>query len=211
MNSLIKSFFKSSIIISITLIALGVLLIVQSEATIITISYVIGAILIALGVIAILNFFRKSKVAKSELDIIYGIVCIILGIVVIKHPEAIASIIPFVIGTIIIVNSATKLQYSIELKKEKNKLWMSTMALSIIMAVCGIVLIFNPFEGAILLTRIVGIFIVVYAVLDIISSIVIKNTYNQIHNAIQENIKDAEIIEEVEEKTTKTGKKKNDN
>lgn len=211
MNSLIKSFFKSSIIISITLIALGVLLIVQSEATIITISYVIGAILIALGVIAILNFFRKSKVAKSELDIIYGIVCIILGIVVIKHPEAIASIIPFVIGTIIIVNSATKLQYSIELKKEKNKLWMSTMALSIIMAVCGIVLIFNPFEGAILLTRIVGIFIVVYAVLDIISSIVIKNTYNQIHNAIQENIKDAEIIEEVEEKTTKKGKKKNDN
>ena len=199
MKSLINSFFRSSIISSISLIAFGALLIVQSEATIITISYIIGAILIALGVIAGLRFF-KSKDTKNDLDIIYGVVCIILGIVVIKNPEAIASIIPFIIGFVIIVNSATKLQYSLELKREKNKLWLSTMLLSIIMLVCGIVLIFNPFKGAVLLTRVVGIFIVIYAVLDIISTIVIKNTYNQIRKGIKENIKEADIIDEKTEK-----------
>lgn len=206
MKSLINSFFRSSIISSISLIAFGALLIVQSEATIITISYIIGAILIALGVIAGLRFF-KSKDTKNDLDIIYGVVCIILGIVVIKNPEAIASIIPFIIGFVIIVNSATKLQYSLELKREKNKLWLSTMLLSIIMLVCGIVLIFNPFKGAVLLTRVVGIFIVIYAVLDIISTIVIKNTYNQIRKGIKENIKEADIIDE---KTEKPNNKKGD-
>lgn len=207
MKSLINSFFRSSIISSISLIAFGALLIVQSEATIITISYIIGAILIALGVIAGLRFF-KSKDTKNDLDIIYGVVCIILGIVVIKNPEAIASIIPFIIGFVIIVNSATKLQYSLELKREKNKLWLSTMLLSIIMLVCGIVLIFNPFKGAVLLTRVVGIFIVIYAVLDIISTIVIKNTYNQIRKGIKENIKEADIIDEkIEKSNNKKGDK----
>ena len=207
MKSLINSFFRSSIISSISLIAFGALLIVQSEATIITISYIIGAILIALGVIAGLRFF-KSKDTKNDLDIIYGVVCIILVIVVIKNPEAIASIIPFIIGFVIIVNSATKLQYSLELKREKNKLWLSTMLLSIIMLVCGIVLIFNPFKGAVLLTRVVGIFIVIYAVLDIISTIVIKNTYNQIRKGIKENIKEADIIDEkIEKSNNKKGDK----
>lgn len=208
MKSLIKSFFKSSILSSIALIAFGILLIIQSEATIITISYIIGAILIALGVIAGLEFFKKKE-SKNDLDIIYGVVCVILGIIVIKNPEAIASIIPFVIGFIIIVNSATKLQYGIELKKDKNSLWISTIILSIIMAICGLVLIFNPFEGAVLLTRVVGIFIAIYGVLDIISTLVIKNTYNQIRNAIQDGVKDAEIIEEKTE-TKKSSNKKGD-
>ena len=37
--------------------------------------------------------------------------------IVIKNPKVIASIIPFVIGFIIVVNSAIKLQYSLEMKK----------------------------------------------------------------------------------------------
>jgi len=210
MSNLVNKVFKSSIISSIILIALGILLIVQSEATIVTISYIIGGILIALGVIAGIKFIKNIKErTKNDLDIVYGIVCIILGVLVIKNPEAIASIIPFVLGLIIIINSATKLQYSFELYKEKNKLWLSTLILSIIMVVCGIVLIFNPFKGAILITRIVGVFILIYAVLDLISTFVISQTFKKIHNSIEENVKDAEIVEEtVNEKPTKNKKEK---
>ena len=148
-----------------------------------------------------------KKNQKNDLDIVYGIVCVILGVVVIKNPEAIASIIPFVLGLVIIINSATKLQYSFELHKEKNNLWLSTLILSIIMVVCGIVLIFNPFKGAILLTRIVGIFILIYAVLDLISTFVISHTFKKIQHSIEENIKDAEVIEETTKKKTDKNKK----
>ena len=197
MDKFIGRYFKSSIISSLVLIVLGVLLIVQSEATVITISYVIGGILIALGVLAILKFFKNIKDdERTDLDIVYGIVCIILGIIIIQNPEAIASIIPFILGFIIIVNSATKLQYSFQLKKEKNKLWISTLLLSLIMAICGSILIFNPFEGAVLLTRVVGIFILIYSVLDIISTFVINSTFKKIHNRIDIQIKDADVIEE---------------
>lgn len=206
MGNFISKIFKSSILGSIGLIVLGMLLVFQSEATIISISYIIGGILVAIGALAILRFIKNTKEkGKRDLDIVYGIVTIILGIIVIRSPHAIASIIPFIIGFIIIINSATKLQYSFELKKNNNDLWKSTMILAFITTICGLILILNPFKGAEFITKIVGILILIYSILDIVSTITIKNTVNKIHNAIEENIVDAQIIEE---ETLKSNKKK---
>ena len=209
MKTLIPSVIKASIISSILLIALGILLIVRSEATIMTISYVIGGVLIAIGVLAEIGFLKESKnnVTKTDMDVIYGIVCIILGMVVIKNPEAIASIIPLVIGIIIIVNSAVKLQYSFELKTEKNDLWLSTLILSIVMLVCGVVLIFNPFAGAVLLTKIVGVFILVYAILDLVSTFFIRNTLKKFQEAVKD-VTEAKVIEEESNKELKEPEEK---
>lgn len=132
----------------------------------------------------------------------------ILGIVVINNPKAIAGIIPFVIGFIIIVNSAIKLQYSMELKKNHNDLWLSTLILSIIMSICGITLIFNPFKGAEIITRIVGIFILVYAILDLVSTFVIRSTFKKIQTGINETIKEAELIEDKTDKEKTKREKK---
>ncbi|MBQ3307020.1 MAG: DUF308 domain-containing protein [Bacilli bacterium] len=210
MKTLIPNFIKASIISSLLLIALGILLIVRSEATIMTISYVIGGVLIAIGVLAEIGFLKENKnnITKTDMDVIYGIVCIILGIVVINNPEAIASIIPLVIGIIIIVNSAVKLQYSLELKKEKNDLWLSTLILSIVMLVCGVVLIFNPFAGAVLLTKIVGVFILVYAVLDLLSTFFIRNTLKKFQEAVKEEVTEAKVIEEENNKELDEPKEK---
>ena len=210
MESLMKRFFRSSIISSIILIALGLLLIFQSEATIMMISYVIGGILIAIGVIAIIKFIQNvGKEQKNELDIVYGVVCIILGIIVIKNPEAIASIIPIILGISIILSSATKLQYAIELRANKNKLWKTTLILALISTLCGIILLFNPFKAASYFTKVVGIFIIIYAVLDIISSYTVKRNIKIFQKSIEEGITEAVIVsEEIESSKKKTKKNK---
>lgn len=206
MSSMMSKFFKSSILGSLALVILGILLIFQSEATIISISYIIGGILVAIGVLAILKYLKNSKSQiNSGLDMVYGVVTVILGVIVISNPAAIASIIPFVVGFIIIINSARKLQYSIELKKNENELWKSTMIIAFITTICGVVLVINPFKGVVFITKIVGILITLYSVLDIISTITIKNTLKEIHSAIEETITDAQVVDE---KTTKKGKKK---
>lgn len=215
MNNLMGKIFKSSMLSSIALAILGTLLIFQSEITIVSISYIIGAVLIAIGVLAILKFLKNlSQESKNELDIVYGIVTVILGVLVINNPQAIASVIPFIVGLIIIITSATKLQYGFELKVNGNDLWKSTMIISVITIVCGIMLIFNPFKGAVFITKVVGALILTYAVLDIISTLTIKNTVKQLHEAIAESVndvKDAEIIEEDGKKTSKTKKRKSKN
>lgn len=196
MDSL-KKFFRSSILTSAILMVFGVLLIFRSEFTIMTIAYIIGAILISIGALAIVKFVKNIKDSKkNELDVIYGLGTIILGVLVIKNHQTIASIIPFVIGIAIIISSTTKLQYALELKEKNNSQWKITMIMSIISVACGLVLIFNPFKGAVLITRIVGVFIVIYGILDIISTITIKKNVATIQKAIEGEMVDAEVVDE---------------
>ena len=88
------------------------------------------------------------------------------------------------------------------------------MIISIISAICGVVLICNPFKGAVVIMQINGAFIIVYSILDIISTVTIKKNVEAIHQAIEGNIEDAEVIkeesisEEKTEKKEKTKKKK---
>lgn len=209
MKNIINKIFKSSILGAIALLVLGILLIFESEATIVTISYVIGGVLVAIGVLALLKFYREVKDNQDTgMDLVYGIISVVLGIIVISNPKAVASIIPIVMGLIIIINSGTKLQYSIELKKNNNNLWKSTMVLSLISTLCGVLLIFNPFKGAAFLTRLIGFLILLYAVLDIISTITIKSTVKKIKLAINDGIEEAKIAE-VKEKNLENKKETN--
>lgn len=210
MEKFMKKFLRSSIITSIILIVLGFLLIYQSENTIMTISYIIGGILIAIGVLALIRYVKdgESPAQRNELDIVYGIVTVIFGIVIIKNYQAVASIIPAVLGIAIIISSAGKLNYAFQLKSDQNSLWKTTMVISIISTLCGVILLFNPFKAAIGIMKIIGIFIIVYAVLDIISTFAIKGSVTKIRRAMEETIVDAEIVSEGEEKKSRKNKKK---
>ena len=212
MSSFMKKVIRSSIITSLLLMILGILLIISSDATIISISYIIGGALVLLGCIGIIDYLRKLRTElKTELDFIYGTVTIILGVLIILHPRAIASIIPFVLGVIIIFNSSSKVHYAFQLKSQNNELWKSTLVMSLLTTICGLLLIFNPYTGAIAITKIVGVIIVLYALLDIVSSLTIRSNIIKMHNVLEEateEIKETNEAEVVEEKETKKETKK---
>lgn len=214
MENIMTKLLKSSIWSSIALIILGILLIFYSEVTIISISYVIGGILIAIGVIALIKYISNiNKDIKNEIDIVYGIGTIILGIIVICNPKAIASIIPFILGILIVINSTAKIDYSFKLRKNKNKLWISTLIVALVALICGVLLIFNPFAGAEFITKIIGIILVIYAILDIVSTIRISKELKETFGKVKEDkkkLKDSIPEAEVVEDNTKTKEDKND-
>ena len=208
-----KNFFKSSIFTSILLLFLGLLLIFESEVTITMISYVVGAVLVAAGTFALVRYVSVNKegLDPSELDILYGIVTIVLGILVITNPHVIASIIPIILGIAIIISSANKLQYAFNLKNKDNDLWKSTMVIAVISTICGIVLLFNPFAGAVLLMRIVGIFITIYSVLDMISTYIIKKSVDEFQTIIEGQTMEAEVVEKEKDSNDSENMKKKTN
>ena len=204
-----KKFLKSSIITSAILIVLGVLLILQSETTIMMISYIIGGVLVAIGALALIRYVKngESPALRNELDIVYGIVTIIFGIIIVQNYQAIASIIPAVIGIAIIISSAGKLNYAFQLREDESRMWKTTMVISIISTICGVILLFNPFKAALGIMKIIGVFIILYAVLDLVSTVAIRSSVIKIQKAIEETISDAEIISEEESKSKKRKKK----
>ena len=164
----------------------------------------------AAGALALVRYVRNVQGVeiRNELDIIYGIVTIAFGIIIIKNYLAIASVIPIVIGIAIIINSAGKLNYSFQLKANKNELWKTTMVISIISTICGVILLFNPFKAVLGIMKIIGIFIIIYALLDLISTVAIRSSVTKIQKAVEETITDAIIVSEDELKKSKKRKNK---
>ena len=105
LEKIMKDFFRSSLLTSTILIILGILLLFASEATITIVVYVIGALVIAIGATGLIRFFTNN-IYKSSLDLAYGIVSIVLGVIIIKNPNAVASIFPIILGIAIIISSS---------------------------------------------------------------------------------------------------------
>jgi len=211
MEKFMTKFLKSSLISSITILIISFFLFFETETTIITISYIIGSILIAIGAITIIKYLNNLKsVFRNDLDIIYGIGISILGIIVISNPKGLASIIPFILGIIMIITSATKIQLSLDIMKRKEGKMTTSTILLLITCICGVVLIFNPFSGAKLLAKIIGIIILIYSVLDIISTFKIQKIIKKRKtNEKDETVTEATIIEDKTKKIEDIKKGKN--
>lgn len=208
----VKKTIWPSLISSGVILVLGLLLFFKSSVTLMGISYIFGGLIIAIGVLAIVRFISNNHSdISNQLNIVYGIICIISGIFFIEKPEIIGSIIPVVMGIGIIISSSLKIQQSFNLKSLNSSYFFWSFVTALLSLICGVVLLFNPFKGAVIITKVIGIFLVIYAILDICNTIVLKksgvsisiSTVNDKDTKSKSNhrkAKDAKIIKEVTKK-----------
>ncbi len=208
----VKKTIWPSLISSGVILVLGLLLFFKSSVTLMGISYIFGGLIIAIGVLAIVRFISNNHSdISNQLNIIYGIICIISGIFFIEKPEIIGSIIPVVMGIGIIISSSLKIQQSFNLKSLNSSYFFWSFVTALLSLICGVVLLFNPFKGAVIITKVIGIFLAMYAILDICNTIVLKksgvsisiSTVNDKDTKSKSNhrkAKDAKIIKEVTKK-----------
>lgn len=208
----VKKTIWPSLISSGVILVLGLLLFFKSSVTLMGISYIFGGLIIAIGVLAIVRFISNNHSdISNQLNIIYGIICIISGIFFIEKPEIIGSIIPVVMGIGIIISSSLKIQQSFNLKSLNSSYFFWSFVTALLSLICGVILLFNPFKGAVIITKVIGIFLAMYAILDICNTIVLKksgvsisvSTVNDKDINSKSNhrkAKDAKIIKEVTKK-----------
>ena len=205
----LRSMYKTSIILSIVLIFIGVFLLVKPETTLYAISYAVGIVLIVWGLFPIIKFFtNKESQNYLEFNFVVGIIAFLFGIVVMIKPEMIGSIIPLLMGIWMIINGAIKLYYSVILNREGNAL--ASIIISLIILLAGIVLVINPFDGAVVMTQLIGISFILYSVLDLAECFSIYKSYKTVknNNVIEENVSEVTIVEVKDVKEKKDKKKK---
>ena len=65
--------------------------------------------------------------------------------------------------------------------------------LSILIIICGILFIINPFGGALVITKVMGIFMIIYALLDLTNTIIIKKEIHEVKQEMKNAIIEANI------------------
>ena len=167
----IKRLFGINMISSIIFLILGLLLVFKTEGTINLISSIIGVTLLMNGGFSTIKYFKEND---NKVNIIYGIVAILAGFILILNPITIVSILPFVLGVYFTISGIIKFKYALDIKNYQRRTPVFMIIVSILMMVCGVLFIINPFEGAVAITQAIGIYLIIYSVLDINNYITLR-------------------------------------
>ena len=191
-------FEKSSIIISILFFLLGLILFIDFNKVINFVSYVLGTIIIALGVYKLWSYYRKKL--NNDLtdynEFGFGVVDLILGILIIVLAEAFTTILRFFVGGYILLAGINRFVQTMSNNELKRNKFVSLLLMSIIVIGLGVYTILNKNS-----LDIIGLLIMIYSVIEIIESIMFRtsNKKEEINNEVIE-------VEVVEKK--KNSKKK---
>lgn len=179
-----KKILQNEIVSSLIMVVLGIILMVQPGAAMGIACMVIGYGLIIVGAAGLIVLFvRRKKNGEEGIDmaslitIIKSVVMIVVGIVLIIKMGMVVSILPFVIGVLIIINSAVNAIQSILCRKQNDK-WMIPFIIGLVTAVIGLLMVINPFGAAISQIFIMGLGLAVNGASNLVNSLTIKRRKN---------------------------------
>lgn len=156
-----REFFKklriAAYVSAILTIALGGVLIAWPLEVTGLICRVLGALLVVMGAVYIFGYFVEGR---GMLSITGGLLFLLLGVWIFITPESIASLVPIVIGVVLLVHSLRDFQMASEAKRNGSERWMMLFLLALLNCVFGIVCICDSFGVISVAVRILGIALV---------------------------------------------------
>lgn len=169
---LAKKYEKNSILIAVIMIALALFLIIKPLASILFIINIFSIIMIFEGILHIVSYYKTEKELRlMSFELVEGIVETIIGILIICSGKYLTAYFSAMIGIWMIIKSILKFQIGMNLKMIPDSSSTWTIISSILTFILGFVVILNPFSSITVVTRILGIFIVIYEIMNIIESI----------------------------------------
>lgn len=154
------------------LLILSLFLIINPSESIRFILIAFGCLLVVNGIMHLIAYFSiKNEYRYFSFELVQAIVCVVFGFVFIINTTAIASFLPFIIAIWVILESIIRLQISLNLRDLPNSKWIMMLLLSIFTLSLGIVILFNPFKTAEVVTMVCGIILLMTEVINIFESI----------------------------------------
>ena len=164
---MLKELKWEAILTGVLYILLGIVALVIPETMQKTLGYLIGIVLIVAGLVSIICYLLRD----ARENYVFGILGIVLGAVVLYKVEIVISLIPFILGVLVLCSGCSKLQDAIDLKRLDYGSWLGLLIVAAINIILGVVLIYNPFKAAILLFRVLGVVLILSGVGDCFSTI----------------------------------------
>ena len=169
----IGTFFRkmqgSYIVMAVAYVVFGLSLLVKPELSTTVICYAIGAVCVIYAIANLIKYFTGSMNRMYiEPDFVLSVIICVFGIVTIVRPSVIISILPFIVGIVLVFSGLIKVQDGINLKR------FLVLGFAVISVILGIVVLLNPFGTGLLFTRMVGLFFTVDGVLSISSIVMLR-------------------------------------
>lgn len=192
-----------SLISSIIFFILGAIMFTNPDAIVLFVSYVIGGLIIILGVFkCVKNYLDvKRDNTVSSNGMVIGIVLVVIGLVFIFLAGVIEALVRLVIGGWILFSGINRLINALYLPKKSSKFWV-LLILAIILIGGGLYTILETN----LAFKAIGIVLMIYAAIEIFGYVFNKKDIEVIKETVEpkkEKVVDALVIEDSSKKKKK--------
>lgn len=191
MKDFLKKIKADYLVSSFLCILLGIVFIIWKTQVLDVMGSVFAVILVVIGVIYLSSFFLQ--VVTNGLSAIMGGIVLAMGIWFLLQPEIVVSIIPVLIGVVLIAHGARALMETFAAKKYGYDAWGINMILAILSLVFGILCVINAFgimQKAIIVVGIILIYNGVSNIWIASRSSKAERTYNKEHTIDVEFVED---------------------
>ena len=178
MNRAVKNFNNllniSFLMIALDIIVGGLLIFYTELAT--TLAIVIaGCLILVHGIFALIDYFYVGMLFNFlKYKYIPALLLVLLGIVVVLNPVHTITMMGIGIGIWLFIIGIENLVYAIRLWNNKEEISSLILFIAVCAIIMGVLVIINPFNKFMLVTKLAGIFIVANGILDIVKILLFK-------------------------------------
>lgn len=154
---MLKSIRNSLVTTSILYIIAGVLLVMFPATALNTVCTLIGIVTLAYGAVRIVSYFKDGGLYSNRFDLFIGVILAVAGVFLVACPQFVVSLIPIALGIYILVDSFTAAKKALDMKALGFDKWWFSFTLALVLAVFGLIMVFNPFGTLTSLVKFIGI------------------------------------------------------
>ena len=127
------------VIVSALLFFSGIFLIAWPDIGGVAARWLVGANLVLTGTVRILGYFSNDLYRLAfQYDLAIGGLSAILGVLIFMYPDNVPELLPYVLGTYIILDGLFKLQTAFDARQFGMKKWIGLLISAAAVSVCGI-------------------------------------------------------------------------
>ena len=136
---------QTTIMISIVLIAFGVIMLLCPAKYVSTLVSLCGYVMLVLAAVMIFDFIDSAKQTSDYIAFSAALIFVLAGIAVLVFNDNMLSVLSIVFGVLLVLDGVHSLVYSVTFARRAGaKGWLVLLALSILVIVIGLLVIINP-------------------------------------------------------------------
>ncbi len=155
-------------LVGVLSIIAGIIVVVKPSNSLATLAVVTGIFVLIDGIVAIVSAFGRTE--NAGVVAILGVVSVVVGILLIRHPIAGVTAVALLLGIWLIAAAVVRVVVAIEIGEHR----LRRILVAAILAIAGIVIVSDPHIGYATLALFVGIGLIAYGVTMILLGLALR-------------------------------------
>lgn len=143
MSELFQRIKKESMAASIICIAFGVMCCVWPGTILVTLCRIMGWVLVAAGAVLLILGIRVQEALGRSVRLLPAVACLVIGIWILLRPGVFVTLIPILIGILMIYHGIKDMLFSVEMKRAKGARWWGGLIVAIVTILLGVLLVLH--------------------------------------------------------------------